>query len=334
MKALLPAAGLVLYFASLGVCPTAAAETNRPVRNPILRGADPHALVVGDTFWVYPTFSARRGEEFYAFSSTNLYDWQRHGPVLQFRDLPWIPTDGQPRHGAWAPGVIERGGRYYFYFSAGPQNPTPSRIGVAVGDSPAGPFKDSGKPLITGGDGYEAIDPMAFRDPKSGKTYLYTGGSAGPKLRVFELNDDLVSIAREVAVATPTNFTEGAFMQERNGTYYLSYSHGGWQDSSYSVHYATSDTPTGPWKYCGAILTSNDQHKGPGHHSFVRDPRTGEWLIFYHRWNQASGNGPFRGSREVCVDRVEYDASGLIKAIVMTDEWHRYSPASAAAAAR
>ncbi len=162
--------------------------------NPIMPGADPHAVVVGDTVWIYPTWSDGRGERFFAFSSTDLTDWQRHGPVLDFKDVTWIKDDGQERHHAWAPAVLAHEGKYYFYYSVGPQNPTPSRIGVAVGDAPQGPFRDSGKPLLTGGDGFEAIDPMAFTDPKSGITYLYAGGSAGAKLRVFELNPDLVSI--------------------------------------------------------------------------------------------------------------------------------------------
>jgi hypothetical protein len=291
------------------------------VKNPILPGADPHALVAGGTFWVYPTFGRRGGEEFHAFSSTNLISWERHGPVLSLRDVPWIKDDGQPRHGAWAPCIEPRGGRFYFYYSVGPQDVTPSRIGVAVGDNPAGPFKDSGKPLLVGGPGFEAIDPMVFTDPKSGRAYFYAGGSAGSKLRVFELNEDRVSFGREVPVATPPNFTEGVFLHWRDGRYYLSYSHGGWQNSSYSVHYATAESPTGPWHYQGAILTSDARHKGPGHHSVVRDPATGRWLIFYHRWNNQSGDGPYRGSRQVCVDRLEYDADGLLKPVAMTDAW-------------
>jgi len=287
--------------------------------NPVLPGADPHALVVGGRVWLYPTFSPRGGEEFFAFSSTNLTDWERHGPVLDLADVPWVKADGQPRHGAWAPGVAQRGGRFFFYYSVGPQNPTPSRIGVAVGDHPAGPFKDSGRPLLTGGNGFEAIDPMVFADPKSGKSFLYAGGSAGAKLRVFELNDDLISFAREVPVETPPQFTEGAFMHERDGLFYLSYSHGGFRDASYSVHYATAGTPVGPWHYRGAILTSDATRKGPGHHSFFRDPVSGEWFIAYHRWENQSGAGPYRGSRQLAIDRLEYDADGRIKPVVMTD---------------
>jgi beta-xylosidase len=287
-------------------------------QNPVMPGADPHAFVEGSAIWLYPTWTGGRGERFFAFSSTNTITWQRHGPVLDFRDVNWITDDGQQRHHAWAPGVLAKDGKYYFYYSVGPQNPTPSRIGVAVGDAPCGPFKDSGKPLVTGGNGFEAIDPMAFTDPKSGTTYLYAGGSAGAKLRVFELATDLVSFAREIPVETPPQFTEGAFMHYHNGRYYLTYRHGGWRHSSYSVHYATAESATGSWTYRGPILTSDETRKGPGHHSFIRDPRKGDWLIFYHRWENQAGDGPYRGSRQVCIDHVEYDESGLIRPIVMT----------------
>jgi beta-xylosidase len=288
--------------------------------NPILPGADPHALVVGDTIWIYPTWSPGRGERFFAFSSTDFTNWQRHGPVLDFKDITWINDDGQRRHSAWAPSVLARDGKYYFYYSVGPQNPTPSRIGVAVGDAPAGPFRDCGKPLLTGGDGFEAIDPMVFADPQSGRTYLYAGGSAGAKLRVFEMNPDLVSFAREIPVETPPQFTEGVFMHFRDGRYYLSYSSGGWQYSSYSVHYATGDSPTGPWTYRGVILAGDATRKGPGHHSFIRSPLTGEWQIVYHRWENQTGDGPYRGSRQICIDAVEYDPNGLIRPVVMTGQ--------------
>jgi len=206
----------------------------------------------------------------------------------------------------------------YLYYSVGPQNPTPSRIGVAVADRPEGPYRDSGRPLVTGGKGFEAIDPMAFTDPRSGRTYLYAGGSAGARLRVWELNPDMVTIAREVNVDQPPQFTEGAFMHERNGVYYLSYSHGRWNGPDYSVHYATAPSPTGPWRYRGAILTSDARHQGPGHHSFVQMP-SGQWLIVYHRWERRPGPAPFQGERQVAIDRLTYGKDGTIRPIRMTD---------------
>ena len=289
--------------------------------NPILpNGADPHAVVVGDAVWIYPTFSVGREQAFYTFSSKDLLKWQRHGPILRFADVNWINADGNQRHFAWAPCMIAHGGKHYFYYSVGDQNVTPSRIGVAVADKPAGPFKDIGKPLINDGakNVFEAIDPMVFTDSEGGKSYLYAGGSNGAKLRVWELGADMMSLAREIDVPTPTKFTEGAFLHEREGKYYLSYSHGGYRDASYSVHYAMGDSPTGPFEYKGAILNSDAKHKGPGHHSFIKGA-AGQWYIVYHRWNDRAGNGPYEGSRSVCIDELEHNADGTIKPVVMTD---------------
>jgi beta-xylosidase len=301
--------------------PAPPAGTTPPLplpRNPILPGADPHALLHNRTFWIYPTRGDGRPDRFFAFSSTNLTHWVQHGPVLSLDEVAWIPEDGAPRHYAWAPSVLHHRGRWYFYYSVGPQNPTPSRIGVAVGDNPAGPFHDSGRPLLTGSADFEAIDPMVFADPASGKLYLYAGGSAGAKLRVFELADDPTHIAREIPVETPPFFTEGAFMHHHNGRYYLSYSHGNYRDASYSVHYATAPTPTGPWTYHGPILTSDATRKGPGHHSFLRLPDSERWLIFYHRWEGQTGNGPFHGQRWICIEPVEYNPDGTIQPIRMS----------------
>lgn len=290
--------------------------------NPLFKAADPHAAIFEKQVWIYPT-GGGRPTEFYAWSSKDLVHWEKHGPVFKLQDAPWMDDDGAPNHRAWAPCAVQNGGKYYFYYSAGPQNPTPSRIGVAVADTPAGPFKDSGKPLLTGGAGFEAIDPFVFRDPKSRKPYLYAGGSAGAKLRIFELKPDMVSIAREVAVSTPKNFTEGPFVHVWKNRYYLSYSHGSYRDHSYSVHYATSDSPEGPWTWQGEILSSDERHKGPGHHSLIYLPGTRQWLVVYHRWNKRKGDGPYSGSRDTCIDRFEHAADGSIRKVEMTDSGAR-----------
>ena len=292
-----------------------------PAGNPQFEGADPHAMFIGNELWVFPTGGpggSWAADRFGAFSTRDLKNWRPRGELIRHDQIGWIKDDGAPEHFLWAPGVATRNGRYYLYFSVGPQNPTPSRIGVAVADRPEGPYRDSGRPLVTGGQGFEAIDPMVFNDARSGKSYLYAGGSAGSKLRVWELKPDMVTIAREVPVANPPQFTEGAFLHERGGTYYLSYSHGRFNGPSYSVHYATAPSPVGPWKYRGAILTSDATHKGPGHHSFVKAPN-GQWLIVYHRWENPQGGEPYRGERQVALDRVQYARDGRILPIRMTD---------------
>ncbi len=290
--------------------------------NPEFQGADPHALLIGDELWVFPTGGPGgtwAADRFGAFSSRDLKTWRSRGVLLQRDNIRWIDDDGARDHFLWAPGVARRNGKWYLYYSVGPQNPTPSRIGVAVADRPQGPYRDSGRPLITGGNGFEAIDPMVFVDPRSGKTYLYAGGSAGATLRVWELNPDMVGIAREVKVDQPPMFTEGAFMHERGGLYYLSYSHGRWNGPDYSSHYATAPSPTGPWTYRGAILTSDARHQGPGHHSFVQDP-AGDWLIVYHRWESSPADAPLKGERQVAIERVRYAADGTILPIKMSDD--------------
>ncbi len=289
--------------------------------NPVLKGADPDAAVFGDTVWLYPTDATHRiGAAFWAFSSKDLKTWTEHGPILKFDDIPWIAADKAPWHGAWAPCIVRKGAKYFFYYAVGPQNPTPSRIGVAVGSSPAGPFKDSGKPLITGGNGFEAIDPMVFHDPKSGQDILYAGGSAGATLRAYVLDETMVGIVREVLVQTPKEFTEGVFMHYRKGTYYLSYSHGFFRGSSYSSYYATGNNPFGPWNPRGPILQSDATHKGPGHHAIFQKPGTDEWYIAFHEWPGRTGDGPYEGQREVAIDRLEYDKAGRILPVRITDD--------------
>jgi hypothetical protein len=278
--------------------------------NPIMIGADPDTLLVENTAWMYTT--SVNLTQLFAYSSTNLTNWQSHGTILDFSIIPWIPAGKLP----WAPGITKKNGVYYLYYSVGPK---PSHIGVAYSSSPAGPFIDSGRPLLSdnGAPDFEAIDAMVFTDPQSqsGQSYLYAGGSAGSKLRVFKLNEDMKSFAGEMTVATPTNYTEAPFMHYRNGIYYLSYSHGVWSNDTYSVHYATSNTPYGPWNYRGAILVSNSRHKGPGHHSFMYNEAMQEWYIFYHRWN----NGYPSEGRMIAIEKLQYEQDGRIKPIAMTD---------------
>lgn len=286
--------------------------------NPVMPGADPHASVVDGTLWLHPTRS-RGGENFMAFSSKDLTHWTAHGPVLDFKDVPWVAADGRAHHGAWAPCLAAKGGKFYFYYSVGPQAPGhPSRIGVATGDSPGGPFKDSGRPLVTGGDGFEAIDPMVFIDPSDRRPLLYAGGSAGARMRVYELKPDMITIRREIPVANPQKFTEGAFIHHHGGLYHLTYSHGSYRDDSYSVHYSTSASATGPWTYRGVLLRSDEHYKGPGHHAIVEDPRLG-WLIVYHRWEK-EGPGPYEGARQIAIERIRYDAAGILQPVKQTAE--------------
>ncbi len=296
-----------------------------PRKLTLFKGADPHADFYGGKFWLYITAQNNIGPHnpvLYAFSSPDLKTWTKSAqPIFQFKFAPWIAANGRTNNGAWAPCIAEKDGKYYLYYSVGPQNSQgPARIGVAVGDAPDAVFVDSGKPLIIGERGFEAIDPMVFRDPQSGRYYMYAGGSAYSKLRVWEMAPDMVNLAREIPVDNPTKFTEAPFMHYDNGRYYLSYSHGTYNNASYSVHYSTAPSPTGPWQYRGPILQSDLTHKGPGHHAFVRDARSGEWFIMYHRWQSPDGGNPFGQGRSIAIEPMRYDVLGAIIPFSMGDE--------------
>ncbi|WDF38956.1 MULTISPECIES: family 43 glycosylhydrolase [unclassified Streptomyces] len=280
------------------------------MNSPVLPGltADPNIVRFGDTYYIYPTtdgFAGWSGTNFKAYSSKDLVHWQDHGVILDLGpDVSWADTR------AWAPTTAEKNGKYYLYYSAD------TNIGVAVSDSPTGPFRDPlGKPLIARG-AYtgQMIDPAVFTDD-DGKQYLYWGNG---RAYVVPLNDDMVSFdASKVTNITPSGFTEGTFIIKRKGTYYFTWSEGDTRDENYRVAYATGSSPTGPWTNRGVLLEKDLALgiKGPGHHSVVQVPNTDDWYIAYHRFAIPGGDGTHR---ETTIDKLEFDSNGLIKKVVPT----------------
>ncbi|WP_408997558.1 family 43 glycosylhydrolase [Streptomyces europaeiscabiei] len=282
------------------------------MRSPVLPGltADPNIVRFGDTFYVYPTtdgFAGWSGTKFKAYSSKDLVHWTDHGVILDLGpDVSWA----DPR--AWAPTMTEKNGKYYFYYSAD------TNIGVAVSDSPTGPFTDPlGKPLIArGAFTGQLIDPAVFTDD-DGQSYLYWGNG---RAYVVPLNDDMVSFdSSKVTDITPSGYNEGTFVIKRKGTYYFMWSENDTRDENYRVAYATGSSPTGPWTKRGVILEKDLSLgiKGPGHHSVVHVPGTDDWYIAYHRFAIPGGDGTHR---ETTIDKLEFDAGGLIKKVVPTLE--------------
>ncbi|MFJ4690619.1 family 43 glycosylhydrolase [Streptomyces sp. NPDC088766] len=280
------------------------------MRSPVLPGlnADPNIVRFGDTFYLYPTtdgFEGWSGTRFTAYSSTDLVHWRDHGVILDLGpDVSWADSR------AWAPTIAEKDGKYYFYFSAD------ANIGVAVSDSPTGPFEDPlGKPLLKAGRyGGQMIDPAVFTDD-DGRSYLYFGNGHG---YVVPLNEDMTSFdASKVQDITPSGYNEGSFVIKRAGTYYFMWSENDTRDENYRVAYATGPSPTGPWTRRGVILEKDLALgiRGTGHHSVVQVPDSDDWYIAYHRFALPGGDGTHR---ETTVDRLEFDADGLIKKVVPT----------------
>ncbi|WP_328419534.1 glycoside hydrolase family 43 protein [Streptomyces sp. NBC_00443] len=316
--AVLLAGGLL---ATLSSPPAVAApdHTTAESGNPFVDGwyADPDTVYYGGRYWVFPTTSRVYAEQTYldAFSSTDLVHWTKHPKVLSTPDISWA------EYALWAPAPVERGGKYYLYFAANDiQNDSqPGGIGVAVADRPEGPYKDAlGKPLISRfHNGAQPIDQDVFIDD-DGQAYMYYGG--WHHANVVKLNPDMTSLGtfpdgttyKEI---TPENYTEGSFMFKRNGKYYFMWSEGGWTGPDYSVSYAMSESPTGPFRKIDKVLAQDPAvARGSGHNSVVNVPGTDIWYIVYHRRPLGETDG---NHRQLAYDRLHFNADGTIRRVEM-----------------
>jgi len=266
--------------------------------------ADPHAVVFDGTYYVYPT--SDKGEwqttDFSVWASKDLIHWENQGMVLDVtKDLAWAKLRG------WAPAMIRRDGKYFFYFAADLQ------IGVAVSDKPTGKLVDPlGKPLVLpsserpGG----AIDPFAFIDD-NGQAYLYYGQG---NLYAYKLKADMITLDGAAIRMTPAGFNEGVFMIKRNGIYYFMWSQNDARDVNYQVAYGIAKSPLGPIQVPAdnVILQKRGRAVGTGHHSVVQVPGTDRWYIFYHRHAIPNGGGYLR---ETCLAPMEFDQEDRIKKV-------------------
>jgi beta-xylosidase len=289
--------------------------------NPLFNGwyADPEGIIFNKQYWIYPTFSAPYNKQvfFDAFSSTDLVHWTKHERILDTSSIKWA------KRAMWAPSIIEKGKKYYFFFGANDiqSNQEYGGIGVAVASHPQGPFKDHlGKPLVSQFyNGAQPIDQFAFKD-RDGKYYLIYGGWR--HCNIARLKEDFTgfiplhdtTVFKEI---TPEGYVEGPFMFIRNNKYYFMWSEGGWTGPDYSVAYAIGDSPFGPFKRIGKILQQDPTiATGAGHHSVINIPGTDDWYIIYHRRPLTEKDG---NSRETCIERMYFDEKGMILPVIITN---------------
>lgn len=271
---------------------------------PILEGftADPAIRAFGDKYYIYPTSDRPNWNttEFAVWSSKNLVEWKKEGVFMDLtKDLSWATNK------AWAPDCIERDGKYYFYFCAN------HNIGVAVGDTPVGPFKDAlGHPLIDN-DKIKtfSIDPCAFIDD-DGQAYLYFGNGTPT---VYKLNKDMISFDGPPVEFRLKEFREGIVMFKRKGKYYFMWSIDDARSPNYRVGWGIADSPFGPVKSPDKdfiVLQRNGPAVATAHHGVVNVPGTDHWYVAYHRHAIPDGSGY---KRQVCLARMEFNEDGSIK---------------------
>ena len=249
------------------------------------------------------------------------------GLALHVSEVPWAERQ------MWAPDAACRDGRYYLYFPAKTAEGL-FRIGVAVGEHPAGPFTPQPRPI----DGTYSIDPSVFADD-GGEHYLLFGGIWGGQLqkyrdnaydagneeprdgepalgpRIARLRADMLELdepTREVQILDEQGrplraddhnrrYFEGPWLHKYEGRYYLSYSTG----NTHLLCYAVGDNPYGPFTYQGQVL--RPVVGWTTHHSICE--YEGRWYLFYHDALLSAGVTHLRSVKMV---ELQHDAEGRI----------------------
>lgn len=302
-------------------------------QNPVIQThytPDPAPMVYKDKVYIY-TGDDIPGYDFYymakwrVFSSSDMVNWTDHGSPISLESFSWA------RDRAWAAQCIERDGKFYWYICAQTVQNNMA-LGVAVADSPAGPFKDAlGKPLVTTGS-WSNIDPTVFIDD-DGQAYLYWGNGS---LYYIKLNRDMISWSGDI-VEVPQSvesfggvrqkrspdskenpqvkdvYVEGPWFYKRAGKYYQMFA--GMSKGGESLSYAMSDSPTGPWKYQGKIMSEQPINSFTNHGGII--DFKGNPYLFYHT-GLLPGGGSY--GRATSIETFKYNPNGTIPAISITKD--------------
>jgi arabinoxylan arabinofuranohydrolase len=297
-------------------------------QNPIIQTnytADPAPMVHNGTVYLYTSHDEDETvknfftmNDWRCYSSNDMVNWTDHGVVLSYKVFEWARGD------AWAGQCIFRNGKFYYYLPVNQKNGG-NAIGVAVSDSPTGPFKDAiGKPLLIG---YGYIDPTVFIDD-DGQAYLYWGN---PNLWHVKLNDDMISYNQEPGIVKEdlkdenfgyrakkidnrtAAYEEGPWLYKRNSLYYLLYPAGGVPEH---LAYSTGKSVTGPWEYRDTIMHVIQKGGAFTNHPGLVDFE-GKSYLFYHN-GALPGGGGFK--RSVCIEPFQFNTDGSIPILKPTKE--------------
>ena len=291
--------------------------------NPIVKNiftADPAALVDNGRVYLYVgKDEAPVGgkdyvmNEWRVYSTCDMKNWTDHGSPLKYSTFKWAGRD------AWASDITKRNGKYYFYSTVDHASIPGKAIGVAVSDSPTGPFVDAiGKALVSNDMTKESailwddIDPAVFIDD-DGQAYLYWGNTV---MKWAKLKPNMVELDGPIHTVGLDQFTEAAYLHKHKGTYYLTYS----RQFPEETVYMTGPSATGPWTWGGQVMEKNS-NVNTIHQAIV--DFNGKSYIFYHNGKLPTG-GEFR--RSVAVEELRYGPDGQILKVAQTAEGPAANP--------
>lgn len=298
-------------------------------QNPIVQTwftTDPAPLSYGDKVYVYVGHDEDKADFFWMYdwriySSSDMVNWTDHGTQLSLSSFSWADDR------AWAAQAIERNGKFYWYICAHSRLAGGMAIGVAVSDSPTGPFHDAiGKPLFDNGS-WDNIDPTVFIDD-DGQAWIYWGN---PRVYHAKLNKDMISFDGEVKTLDMTeetfggpvlsqrekgkqykdSYVEGPWIMKREGLYYLLYAAGGVPEH---ISYSTAPSPDGPWTYRGPIMPLEDTRSFTNHCGIAE--HKGHNYFFYHTGKLPSGGGY---GRSVAIEEFLFNPDGSFPLIHHTN---------------
>jgi beta-xylosidase len=292
--------------------------------NPIITDvftADPAAMVYNGTVYLYTGHDEAPEKQnryvmkdWLCFSSTDMVHWKAEGSPLSVKDFTWAKSD------AWAGQVIPRDGKFYWYVPMSHATVHGFSIGVAVADSPTGPFKDArGSALITSDQTpfpkndagqtvtWNDIDPTVFIDD-DGQAYLMWGNT---QCYWVKLKPTMIETDGPIhTVDNLPHYTEAPWLHKHGSLYYLSYAYGFPEKTAY----ATAPAVTGPWTYRG-LITELAGNCNTNHQAII--DFQGRSYFIYHNGGTPTG-GSFR--RSVCVDYLNYNPDGTIQRVVESSE--------------
>jgi beta-xylosidase len=288
------------------------------INNPIIKDkytGDPAALVYKDKVYLYAghdeapnDFNFYKMNEWLVYSTSDMVHWQEHPVPLKVTDFTWAKSD------AWAAQVIERNGKFYWYVTVEHRTINGKAIGVAVSDSPTGPFKDAlGYALITNdmttqtNISWDDIDPTVLIDD-DGQAYLFWGNTV---CHYVKLKANMIELDGAIQTISLPNYTEAPWIHKHNNWYYLSYAY----QFPEKIAYAMSKSINGPWEYKG-ILNELAGNSNTNHQAII-DFKGKSYFIYHNGAIQPNGSS-FR--RSVCVDRLYYNKDGTMKRVIMTTE--------------
>ena len=281
--------------------------------------ADPAPLVHEGTLYLYVGHdeyyegqdTAHGGREFnitewLCYSTKDMVTWTDHGAVLCPTDFAWAVGE------AWASQVVEKDGKFYYFTTVQAGEPFVGKaVGVAVSDSPTGPFVDAiGAPLVhdkmtdNGARGWwNDIDPTILID--GDEAWVCWGNGT---CFLAKLKPNMTELDGDIRVLDMPRFVEGPWLHKRDSLYYLTYAGMGYGREN--IQYATATSMEGPWTYRGELT-------GMAENSFTIHPGiahfNGKDYLFYHNAVLTLDSIPGAiGRRSVCVNELHYDDAGLM----------------------